>query len=240
MDEVRLTRDRWVLRRDGPAPEGHVIAVDPGSGAGSSVVLRDRQVVWSVSWTRRRNKAQTYRVAYGQMSSGDLDPVTLYPGSDSMRVAEVATLWDALAYTAAPLTDEERRRSIYVVERIVPQARRLAGYTTLAEAAGIALAYGQMLGASVAPAAGRGGVRIDRPVAGRWRTDVLRIASQTTAEVAAETARSAVMGSAVAGSRRDLCLDVTGCSEEHTNEHLAEAVCIGLWAAGYRLRREGK
>lgn len=111
------------------------------------------------------------------------------------------------------------------LERIVPNRQRLNGFATLAEAAG-----------GPKDALREHGMKVQRPTANEWRRDVLGLGT-VSADTAERAAIEAVRGEFQRGRRAQVVLPVTldtDCG------HAAEALCIALWAAGWRLAPGGK
>ena len=116
-----------------------------------------------------------------------------------------------------------------VCEQLKPFKGFNRGFRVLVEAAGGVKHWARARGCTIAPT---------EPDPGRWRADVLHIRPGTPADTCAAAAVAAVEGRPVPGSRYDLRL---GLREpvRPIDEHGAEAVCIGLWALGYRATVSG-
>lgn len=185
---------------------GDVVGIDPGI-AGGAAVLRDfRDIVWAADWSPSRDDGLRVRVA---------EPMT-------GRVLDLRApnLWGVLARLPTP----EGARC--TVERMFIGPSPKSDLDVLIEAAGVALGW----------AMSRALVITARPMASRWRADMLAMPARSDAK-ACDTALADVYAGRVPkhldgridhGLRGDLSL---------LGPHSRDAVAVAAWGAGLRLTR---
>lgn len=108
------------------------------------------------------------------------------------------------------------------VERITHHRGKGSGLVALAEHAGACVAWCHERG--VIPA---------RPMPSTWRRDVLGLAPSTTADVCDAVAIYAVTGREYPERRKGAPLPMR--VEAEVNAHEADAICLAIWAGGWRV-----
>jgi hypothetical protein len=117
----------------------------------------------------------------------------------------------------------------FVGELLRPFKGFNAGFRTLVEAAGAVKHWARARGCVVSTA---------EPAPNDWRGQVLGLKVGTAADACATTAVAAVEDRQALGSRYHVELGLVQ-PVRPIDEHGAEAVCVGLWALGFRLSTPG-
>jgi len=117
----------------------------------------------------------------------------------------------------------------FVGELLRPFQGFNAGFRTLVEAAGAVKHWARARGCVVSTS---------EPAPNDWRGQVLGLRTGTPADACATTAVAAVEDRQAPGSRYHVELGLVQ-PVRPIDEHGAEAVCVGLWALGFRLSTPG-
>jgi len=148
----------------------------------------------------------------------------LWQRGQSVQVATAGSLFGLLALAPAFKGD-------LVCEHLRPFKGYNKGFQTLVESCGAVKHWAAARGCQVAKAA-------DEPNPNDWRSRVLGLRTGTPAEACATTDVAAVEGRPAPGSRYHVELGLVQ-PVRPIDEHGAEAVCVGLWALGFRLSTPG-
>lgn len=197
----------WECRLASPDPSD-VFGIDPGNSGGAAVLRGFREILWAAQW-HPHHSGDGFALVISEPTTGR---VLRFTETDLWRVLE-----------RLPTSPGSR----CTVERMFIGPSPKSDLDVLIESAGLAVGW----------ALSRGLRLTARPMAGRWRSDLLALPARTDAKACSAALSDVLAGRAprhLPGQRIDHGLRGNLAL---LGDHSRDAVALAAWGAGVRLTR---